>query len=59
MRTWESLPPGVLKATAAGEIIHGASEDRKPQAMALLEGLSAHGRKLARAAARLPGETSE
>ena len=42
-----TLPPGVLRARAAGALIAGTPDDRKPEAIALLDTLSAHDRGVA------------
>jgi hypothetical protein len=44
---WQSLPAGVLKARAAGALIAGTQDDRKPEALALLDTLSTHDRGVA------------
>jgi len=47
LAAWQSLPPGVLKARAAGALFAGTPDDRKPDAEALLDTLSAHDRGVA------------
>lgn len=44
---WQTLPLGVLKARAAGALLAGTPGDRKPEALALLDSLSAHDRGVA------------
>lgn len=45
--TWQSLPAGILKARAAGALLAGTPEDRKPEALTLLDTLSTHDRTAA------------
>ncbi len=50
---WQTLPPGVLKARAAGALVAGTSESRMPDALALLDTLSPHDRGIAEEAANI------
>jgi hypothetical protein len=49
--TWQSLPPGILKAKAAGALLAGTPDARKADAEALLETLSPHDLSIAQQSA--------